>query len=257
LQGETPLTSERAAALRRKQLVERLSKELSSRAYPRLAMLTFVAVAGTAGFVASAAMLAYGMTTPAARYPIAVVAGYLAFLGMIRLWLAFRRREVSGDLDLSALDLVPIDSPAPFSFGGGGGFSGGGSSAAFPADAGAAAVEAKSSLLEGGLSAAAEADEGAIVLIPIVVGAAILVSLLASGAVLYNAPVLLADVLLDSAIATVAYRRLRQHQTMHWTGGVVRRTWKPMLAITLALLALGVAIPMLKPGADSIGDLFR
>jgi hypothetical protein len=30
-----------------------------------------------------------------------------------------------------------------------------------------------------------------------------------------------------------------------------------MLEITFALLALGIAIPMLKPGAASIGDLFR
>jgi len=220
-------------------------------------MLAFVAIAGTAGFVASAAMLAYGMTAPAARYPLAVAAGYVAFLAMIRLWLAFRRRELSGDVDVSVLELIPSTSPPPFSFGGGGGFSGGGSSAAIPADAGAAVVEAKSSLLKGSLSVAAEADEGAIVAIPIVVGIAILVGLLASGAVLYNAPVLFAEVLLDSAIATVAYRRLRQHQTVHWSSGVVRWTWKPMLAITLALLALGVAIPMLKPGADSIGDLFR
>lgn len=220
-------------------------------------MLAFVAIAGTAGFVTSAAMLASGLSAPATRYPLAVAAGYLAFLAMLRLWLVFRRHEFSGDVDVSFLDLVPSNPPAPFSFDGGGGFGGGGSSAALPADAGAAAVEAKTSLLKGGLSVAAEAEEGAIVVIPILVGAAILVGLLASGAVLYNAPVLLAEVLLDSAIATVAYRRLRQHQTAHWSSGVVRRTWKPMLAITLALLALGVAIPLLRPGADSIGDLFR
>jgi hypothetical protein len=220
-------------------------------------MLGFIAVAGTAGFVVSAAMLALGLGAPAARYPFAVAAGYLAFLAMIHLWLAARRREPGLDLDLSGLDLMPGSPPAPLSFGGGGGFSGGGSSAEFPADAGTATVEAKRSLLEGGLGAVAEADEGAIVVVPVLVGAVLMAGLLASGAVLYNAPVLLAEVLLDSAIATVAYRRVSRHRTVHWSAGVLRQTWRPMLAITLALLALGFAIPRLRPGADSIGDLFR
>jgi hypothetical protein len=211
-------------AVQRTRLIHRISKKLSSQDYPRLTMLAFVAICGTAGFVTSSGLLAYGIAAPAARYPFAVIVGYVAFLGMIRLWLTGRRPELHGNVDLSALDLEPSAAPLPFSFGGGGGFSGGGTSAVVPADAGAAVVEAKSSLLEGGLSVATEADEGATIAIPIVVGIAIVVGLLASGAVLYNAPVLFAEVLLDSVIATVAYRGLRRHHTAHWSSGVVRWT---------------------------------
>lgn len=226
-------------------------------------MLTLVGGAGLTGFITSASLLTAGMSAPWLRYPLAAAAGYVAFLGGLRAWLALRQRRFDGDADLSVLDLLGPDADASSpvgagGFGGGGGFSGGGGSAVLDAaEAGAAGAEAKSSILAGGLEAAADADEGAVVIVPLVLGAAAVVGVLASFAVLYNAPVLFAEVLLDSAIAAVAYRRLRRHSSAHWTAGVLRRTWKPMLAIGTVLVALGVAIPWLVPGADSIGDLFR
>lgn len=225
-------------------------------------MLTLVGGAGLTGFITSASLLTAGMSAPWLRYPLAAAAGYVAFLGGLRAWLALRQRRFDGDADLSVLDLLGADADASSpvgagGFGGGGGFSGGGGSAAVDAADAAAGAEAKSSMLAGGLEAAADADEGAVVIVPLVLGAAAVVGVLASFAVLYNAPVLFAEVLLDSAIAAVAYGRLRRHSSAHWTAGVLRRTWKPMLAIGAVLVALGVAIPWLVPGADSIGDLFR
>jgi hypothetical protein len=37
----------------------------------------------------------------------------------------------------------------------------------------------------------------------------------------------------------------------------MRRTWKPMLALTLTLAAAGFAAQWLRPTADSIGDFLR
>jgi hypothetical protein len=255
---EKTLTAAHDAAQRRKHLVERIAGELDNRAYPRLTMLAVVAAAGGAGFFSSVALLRMGLGAPMLRYPLAAAIGYLAFLGMVRLWLAWRQRQFSAHVDLPGLDTGLPDAEHALEFGGGDGLAGDGSGASFgTADAAAPAVEAKSSLLGGGLGAVADADEGAIILVPIAVGVAIAVGLIASGAVLYNAPVLLAEVLLDSAIATVAYRRLRNRSTVHWSTGVLRRTWKPMAAIALALVALGAVISAVRPGADSIGDLLR
>jgi len=38
---------------------------------------------------------------------------------------------------------------------------------------------------------------------------------------------------------------------------VFKRTWKPLVSMLIVLLMLGIAIPLLVPGGDSIGDLFR
>jgi hypothetical protein len=72
--------------------------------------------------------------------------------------------------------------------------------------------------------------------------------------VVVGAPGLLAELLLDGVIAGAAYRRLRQVPLQHWLHGVVRRTWKPVLALTLSLVAAGLAAQWLAPSADSIGD---
>ena len=75
--------------------------------------------------------------------------------------------------------------------------------------------------------------------------------------VVVGAPGLLAELLLDGVIAGAAYRRLRQVPLQHWLHGAVRRTWKPMLALTLTLVAAGLVAQWLRPAAHSIGDFLR
>jgi hypothetical protein len=42
-----------------------------------------------------------------------------------------------------------------------------------------------------------------------------------------------------------------------WLGGAVRQTYRPMLAVAAALALLGATVAITKPGAKSIGDLWR
>ncbi len=105
----------------------------------------------------------------------------------------------------------------------------------------------------GGLSWAADLDDDGLKLLPLFAVAAIAVGLFAAGSVVWAAPQLLAEILVDGAIAGGAYRKLRRG---NWAGGVVRRTWKPMLAIFVAFVLLGVAGHYFNPDADSIGDCF-
>ena len=232
---------------------------------PRVLMLALVGIASSVGFLITAAMLSLGVAQPWVRYPLAAAGGYAAFLLLVRLWLGWRRSDRSWDLPLDGVEHlagVPDAVEPASAFGGGGGFGGGGSSASFGTSDDAAALvghatEAKSSVLEHALDSAWDADEGVVVLVPLVIAGAVLLGLGATASVLYNAPVLLAEVLLDAAIAAAVYQRVRLRTAEHWSHGVVRRTWKPMLAITVILFALGATIPLLVPGGDSIGDLFR
>lgn len=249
----------------REGLIARLATRLSRAEYPRTLMLGLVGIASSVGFLITAGMLALGVASPWIRYPTAAVGGYASFLVFVWMWLAWRRGDRNWDLHLDGVDQlgsVPDGIESASAFGGGGGFSGGGSSASVGAPDQATALvghatEAKASVLEHALGAAGDADEGVVVLVPLVIAAALLIGLGATVSVLYNAPALLAEVMLDGAIAAAVYRRVRMRSAEHWSYGVLRRTWKPMLAITITLFALGVAIPLLVPGADSVGDLFR
>ncbi len=138
---------------------------------------------------------------------------------------------------------------------------GGGSGGRFHATTrvgdGAPAAEAKGNLLGSAVDVAGDADEGAIALAPVLLTLAAIIGIAASVSVVWQAPVLLAEVLVDATIAALVYQRVKTRPALHWTSSVWRRTWKPALAITTALTVFGAVIPWLAPDADSIGDLFR
>lgn len=220
----------------RQRLLSRLGARLTQHEYPRLGLLLIITLASVAGFLVSAGLLSAGWRMPAVRYVLATIVGYTIFVGLLWMWLGWRRGH--GDFDVH--------------FDGG---SGRGSD-----DSGAGEVELTGDGGDAGtgvsvLDAAGDADDLIGGLALLLVGAVALASVGAAVSVVYNAPALLAEVLLDGAIATVAYRRLRVRGEAHWTTGVVRRTWKPALAILIAMTVLGIMIPVLVPGADSVGDV--
>jgi len=256
----------------REHIIRRLRAQLERHHYPRLAMGAALALSGVAGFLTSAGLLQAGLHSMAWRYGLASLAGYGVFLLGLRLWLTLqgrRRRKLEDGLD--ALDLVPTPgaeggaaagSAPELQFGGGGGFSGAGAGGSLDAHVLSNAHSAAE--VTSGMSGAADAadvvtalDEGAAVVIPVLLVGFIVAGLVGVVAVLVGAPGLLAELLLDGVIAGAAYRRLRHVPAQHWLHGAVRRTWKPMLALTLSLVAAGLILQWLTPSADSIGDFVR
>jgi phosphotransferase system glucose/maltose/N-acetylglucosamine-specific IIC component len=205
------------------------------------------------------------------RYGAAAVVGYAVFLVSLRVWLAFQGRQTGRAAHaLDFLDGIPTGSGGGGSatvpevqFGGGGGFSGGGGGASFDAhglapDADVVHVAHGVSLTEHLPDIAGDLGEGAVVVWPVLlVVCAIGVAVISAGAVVVEAPTLLAELLFDGVIAGVAYRRLRNVSTQHWLTGAVRRTVKPVLVLTLTLVACALIAQWLVPGARSIGDFFR
>lgn len=245
-------SSTRIAASRRK-VIARLGARISSSGYPRLGLLLSITFAASVGFLSSAGMLALGVQAPAVRYVLALGFAYVTLLFLLRVWLLRRGDDRHWDLPLDVPGGGSFEAtPAPFS--GGGGFSGGGSSSSFGT---ADAAASKSGGGGGILDVAGDADEGVVVIGAILLAIAVLVGLGATYSVVANAPVLLAEVVLDGAIATATYRRMSLSSPQHWVQGVFKRTWKPLVSMLVVLLMLGIAIPLLVPGGDSIGDLFR
>jgi hypothetical protein len=77
-----------------------MRRRLASRSYPRLLVLLIVVLSGLAAFLVSAGTLQLGVTQMGLRYFGAMLVGYLTFLLLLRVWIAYERRDwhIEGDL---------------------------------------------------------------------------------------------------------------------------------------------------------------
>lgn len=269
-----PPAHRRAATDNRQHAVDKLAADLRRRHSPRLTMMVVVLCAAGVGFLASAVMLWMGLRYMPVRYALASLAGYGVFLGLMNRWLGHHSRSavVDGIVDAA----TPIDIPGGLFRGGSrvaeraadglfrGGRSGGaGASASFDAPGVAPPVNPAPLMLSShadkgsskGLSLDLDLDDGVKVL-PVLAIIAIVAGLVACASVIWTAPQMMAELLVDGAVAGAAYQRLHA-STRDWTFDVARRTWLPASAIILTFVLLGVAGHYFKPGADSIGDFFR
>lgn len=253
--------------------IKEIRSRFLDRGFPRLVVGTLMAAAGGAAFLTSYALLGAGVRAMSIRYAAAAIVGYVVLLGLFRLWLAVAVRRASrGRDDSSLLDFIPdgldlADVPIPVdasvstpTFGGGGGFGGGGTSRSW----GAAARSSSSD--KGGTSAASKAssdggsgldldlDDGWVIVIPIIALVAIGIG---AATVVWGAPMLLAELLLDGLVAAGVYRRLKRADAQHWLAGATKRTWLPAIGVIIVAGVAGWLIQFFAPAAVSIGDLWR
>lgn len=274
----------------RQRAVVAVRRRLQRRASPRLHMLALVTATGAVGFGASFLLLHAGLTSMVVRYPLALAVGYAAFLGLVGLWLrrfrlarrgdgASDRRTDGGVVDGGAVDLDvvevpfgdllarPASEPAFAGFGEGGGFAGGGSADAWgdevaPAATALRGVPATTTPAPVVPSPAAPApstgggfdwdlDEDALWLVPV-----LLVVVAACGAALYlvyTAPVLFAELLVDAGLSAGLYGRLSRIERRGWLRTAIRATVLPAVTVAALLAFAGFALQSLAPEAASIG----
>lgn len=219
---------------RRTEIV-RLRAELERNGFPRLKMLLIVGLTGGAGLVASYCLLRWGgVDSMALRYPLALCIAYVVFLFLLWLWLRTDAEDYGDIPDVSWL-------PSPKGRG-----CGQGTTPRPQADD--AAGES------GVLDAVTAADEFAI---PIVVLAAIVAVAASSLWVVYSAPMLFAELLVDGVLAASLYHRLRGLETQHWLQTAIQKTALPFGATAIALVVCGLALQHYVPEAKSLGDVIR
>jgi len=234
----------------------------------------------------STLLMQAGVDALAKRYLLSLGVGYLAYLLMLRLWARrlVRRMNEEGDrrgdgsIDAPA-DLAPspsggshggsYDAPAIRS-GGGGDFGGGGASGDFEPGGAAegfqAAAESGSALADvadvagEALGAAAGADEGAVIVVPVVaVFLAGLAVLLGAGSLVllfFGFDVLLA-VAIELAFAYASARAAARVVREGWLTAAARLTWKPLLGALLCAVLTGALVDYLVPQADSLPGAVR
>ncbi|HEY9284596.1 MAG TPA: hypothetical protein VIP46_14165 [Pyrinomonadaceae bacterium] len=267
----------------RRRAVGRAEQLLLRRAWPRAQMTLILMATGCAGFVVSFALLHAGLTRMWLRYPVAILSAYAVFLLLLRLWLAAQSRRKSFpdlDADLAGVDLPGADlsgvvgrggATPDFGFGGAGDFAGGGAGGTVDG-----ATEAASSLSSGGGSTAGGGggsggglldsinlsldfdDEGcAVVLAVAAVALAVLAGLVVSFYVVWAAPALLAEILVDGLLVAGLYKRVKQAERRHWLRAAVRRTILPVVLTAASFTAAGYAMQRAVPQARSVGEFWK
>lgn len=216
----------------REQLVEKAKARM---AVPRVQMMLLLAATGGAGFLASYGMLQLGVDRMALRYPLAVGIAYLVFFLLLRLWLSLQ--DDTDEYPVDGLDLA-VDA----------------------ADAGLDAMSFGSSpsiSKSGGTSLdldVPDLDEGIFLIVLAAVAAVVL------GAVFYViflAPLLLAEVLVDGLLLVGFYKKLKGPEPEHWALCAVRRTWIPAIIVAVTFFFAGVVFENLAPDARSIGGVWK
>ncbi|HYP99646.1 MAG TPA: hypothetical protein VER96_13320 [Polyangiaceae bacterium] len=272
--------AKRKARAGRQLNAKQIEERLLATSFPRLHMMLILALAAVGTFLCSAMLVRCGLRSMGVRYALAVVGGYVSFLSFVRVWIAYQtrnwkfgrqkpqaseRRDYDGDVpdglgdalsrldvpDLSALeDLGNLASSAGQAFSGGGGsFGGGGASASWDVDLGSG---------DSGASDALDAVSGSDDALPIVIAViALLGGVVALGFVVYSSPVLFAEVLLDVAVLGAVYKKNQRHQRSHWAAGVLGRTYKPMLVLSVFAAIFGFAMQSTAPKETTLGAVLR
>jgi hypothetical protein len=226
---------------------------------PRFQVSLILLITGVAGFLTSFSLLHVGMLWMWLRYPIAILIAYCVFLLLLRLWLSLQRRGLDMDFDPSVLDFsapgghTDVES---FQFGGGGDFDGGGAGGSL----GEAVPSSSSASISGGgsgfngIDIDLDLEEGWLIVIAIV---ALVGGLIASLYIIYIAPVLLAEILVDGALVAGLYKRVRRIEQKHWLRTAVRRTLLPAILVVIFFTVAGYALQKAVPEAHSMGEVWK
>lgn len=246
----------------RAKLVERMRDRLQSQSYPRLQMSLIVSLTGLAGLLASASLLKLGLHSMAWRYPLALLIAYGAFLGLLWLWLRSRAEDWGDAADLGdGVDVLDLgaDLARPIVQSVSRGAQKAVHNTTQAVDAGLDVPSARTPTSSGSSSSSlggididvGDADELVIVLL--VLG---FVLALAAAAfyVVYQAPMLMAEVALDGALVGSLYHRLRQGERQHWLHAAWRHTRWPLLAMLLVVWLVGWGLGQAAPGAVTLGQ---
>lgn len=247
------------APLHRHQLVARMRASLEREGFPRLQMLLLVSLTGAAGFLASFTLLRLGVNDMAPRYLAAFGFGYLAFLGLLWLWLRTRAEDYLDIPDFSGMSPPSGGGHDCGDFtGGGGSGGGGGASGSFDAPAAEVPVDTTSDTASEALSSVGDAVGGADEFaLPLLVIALVAALVLSSLWIVYTAPVLFAELLVDGVLAASLYRRLRGLESQHWLETALKRTAWPFAVTGLVFVLIGWGMQVYAPEAHTMGEVMR
>ena len=188
----------------------------------------------------SALQMRAGNDSLAQRYAVTLGVGYLGYLGLLRWWaqrLVEGRTEIAPDipdvLDLTSNQATHVE---------------------------ASDASAIGDLAGGALEAAASADEGVVIVVPVVaiflVGIALVTGAGALALLYFGWDALLA-VAVEIAFSYVSARAAVRVAREGWLTVAVKLTWKPLLGALLCAVLLGAVIDRFMPQVNSLPQAVR
>ena len=244
-----------------------VERDLRQRHWLRLHGLCIGAMVMGVMWLTSYVQMLLGQNRLALRYLVTLGVGYLVYLLVLRMWASMLvRRDSSaidggGDLPIpdagGTVDFALHELPV-FRSGGGGNFGGGGATGDF--SGAAESSDVLSDVATGALEAAAGADEGAVVAIPVVaiflIGCALVLGT-GSLLMLYFGWEALLTVAVELAFSYVSARTAVRVVRQGWLSAALRLTWKPMLGALLCAVLLGATMDHFVPGAQSLPQAIK
>jgi len=215
-------------------LIERAQAHLTRTGSPKLMVTLLLLATGAVGFLASAGLLTAGVERMPARYPLAVAAAYAVFIGLLWVWMRTIHSEAAEALALGAMAATPPPRPTK------------------PATANQSSAGDWFNLTDLG-----GGDDGcAVVAVVLLIGVAVVCAVVACAWVVADAPVLLAELLVDGALLAAVAPGVHPGSP-HWLRGVLRRTWWKAVVLAAIFSLVGPGLESVEPGARTMGEAFR
>lgn len=253
---------------------KRLAGWLEKRFLVRFHVLLILAFSFAVGLLTTRALLHVGLETMHWRWPLALLAAYGAFLLGLRVWLSYVGLGRYLD-DRSSLELDLPDVGFSSSGGGSGGVTGGSGwigdaieSAGGGRFGGAGASGDFSELVGGGSVGSGSSsgislpnidlpdvggDDGCLPIIVLGIILALLAAVFGVGVYLvWQAPLMLAEVAFEAALAGGLVRSARKVSNPGWVGGALGASWKQFALILLFTVATAILAEKYAPEAHSL-----
>ncbi len=237
-----------------------LAHRINSRYWPRVNAFFIALITALVALFFSAILWRAGMEEMTWRYPAAVILSYPFLLLFLWEW-SHRRLWDNWDIGTPEGGSSHSNSPGYSDHAGGGGeYGGAGASDSFDAgDVSSFAGDAAGEVVGGGLEAAASADEGAVVVVPIVLTIALIV--LCGGfafsviMLMWRAPRLLAELMVDAGTAgrLMVHARLADRQS--WLSTATKRTLPSYMGLCVLFLVAGYLLELADPTAITLFDV--
>lgn len=250
---------------KRHRKIESLKRRLQRKSYPRLHASIILLLTGLAGFFVSFVLLRAGVTVMWLRYPVAILVAYGVFLILLRVWLSLSRPRdwyVEDVVDTTLEVVTDSIESGDSGFGGGADFAGGGAGGSWgqsvstvtSTKTSVSTIRPANSSGSSGFSFDLDLDDGWWVLLAII---ALLGAAIAALYVVYIAPALLAEILLDGVLLAGLYERVKSIEHQHWLRSALRRTAVPAVIIVVFFSIAGFAMQRAAPEARSIGEVWK
>ncbi len=207
------------------------------------------------GVLANKALYLVGLQLMEARYPLAVLASYLAFFGAVRLWIAY----------VHAAAPPPLQEPALAASLAGGAALALTSPRASPRRASGSrfepgdvpgdvedVVDASDGAIEGAGAvgeAAGSADEG---LVLVLFAAVLLGVIFAGGWLVWQAPVILSEAAFSAVLAGALRRAAKGEDGPHWAWAVFKKSVVPFVVVALVAAGAAYGVRVVCPQARTL-----